>query len=188
MPFGLYIHIPFCRSKCPYCGFCSITSGESLIVSYADAVSQELRMRLAGRFAGKPETLYIGGGTPSLVPVAVVRGMLKQLIPIKVTEFSVEANPESLEEHWLGGILECGANRISIGIQSLDSTVLATLGRIHTVDQARQAVIRARKAGFKNVSVDLIFGIPGQTMAIWDETLGGVLELAPDHVLSLIHI
>ena len=217
MPFGLYIHIPFCRSKCPYCGFCSFTDRESLIrmTDYAEAVSQELRMRLdSGLFStGKPDTLYIGGGTPSIVPIAVIRTMIEPLMTVHAqepsalsiesnlipcdpcnpcnswpvhaqepVEFSIESNPESLTEHWLEGMLECGANRISIGIQSLDNTILETLGRIHTADQARRAVSMARKAGFGNVAVDLMFGIPGQTMTSWEETLRGVLDCAPDHI------
>ncbi|MCE5251927.1 radical SAM family heme chaperone HemW [bacterium] len=182
MAYGLYIHIPFCRSKCPYCGFTSIVDAGSLVKPYAEAVARELTMRCTGVFDGLPRTVYIGGGTPSIVPVSCIRTIMERFLPLQAVECTIEANPESLDRQWLDGILELGVNRISIGVQSFDDGILAALGRIHSAQQARDAVHMARQAGFANISVDLMFGVPGQTMARWKETLNSAVELQPHHI------
>ena len=182
MSYGLYIHIPFCRKKCPYCNFASIAGNESILPEYAEAVSSELQMRCTGTFEGYPKSVYIGGGTPSIVPVTSIKMILSRFLPLSDIECTIEANPESTDESWLGGVFDLGVNRISIGVQSLDDTILSGLGRIHTAHEARKAVLLARSAGFRNISVDLMFGIPGQTMALWKKTLEDVLDLKPDHV------
>jgi len=182
MSYGLYIHIPFCRKKCPYCSFVSITGNESIIPAYAEAVSRELQMRCTGTFEGNPFSVYIGGGTPSIAPVASIKKILSRFLPLSDVECTIEVNPESTDESWLGGVFDLGVNRISIGVQSLDDTILSGLGRIHTAHEARKAVLLARSAGFRNISVDLMFGVSGQTMALWKKTLGDVLDLKPDHV------
>jgi oxygen-independent coproporphyrinogen-3 oxidase len=182
MSYGLYIHIPFCRRKCPYCGFASITAGDEMTVRYAEAVALELQRRCTGIFGGYPHSIYIGGGTPSIMPASCLKTIIERFLPVTDVEFTAEANPESLDDSWLAGIRELGVNRISIGVQSLDDSILKTLGRIHTSRQARESVHRAHRAGFNAISVDLMFGVPGQTMGIWQETLDGVLDLQPDHI------
>jgi oxygen-independent coproporphyrinogen III oxidase len=181
MPFGLYIHLPFCRRKCPYCGFKSITNAEGMMEEYAEAAMRELRMRSRGRFSGTPRTVYIGGGTPSIVPARLIQGIVGRL-SAETVECTVEANPDSLEADWLAELLDKGVNRVSIGIQALDDTLLGTLGRLHTAEHAVRAVKAAHKAGFRNISADLMFGIPGQTMEVWRRTLDGVLSLGVTHI------
>lgn len=182
MPYGLYIHLPFCRRKCPYCNFKSITGREDIIDSYTDAAALEIKHRSIGVFTGTPQTVYIGGGTPSLVPAQTIQKILQNISIDAVSEFTVEANPESITGQWLDGMLETGANRISIGVQSLDGSILRNLGRLHNTKQAVSAVESSRKAGFTGISVDLMFGVPGQTMSIWKRTLEGILELQPEHI------
>ena len=182
MPFGLYIHLPFCKKKCPYCNFSSITGAEGLIENYTDALKIELDQRLTGQYKGTPQTIYIGGGTPSIVPSAYIKKIVERFIPDTSIEFTVEANPESANKSWLNGILESGANRLSIGIQSLDDRVLHHLGRLHKAKDAILSVIQAKRAGFSNISVDLMFGVPGQTIEIWERTLKEVLKLEPEHI------
>ena len=132
MSYGLYIHLPFCRSKCPYCGFTSNAGRDDLIESYAHAVVHEIEQRCTGSFAETPQTIYIGGGTPSIVHPSYISMIMERFAPVRGREFTVEANPDSLKEIWLNSMLETGANRISIGIQSLDDGILKNLGRIHT--------------------------------------------------------
>jgi oxygen-independent coproporphyrinogen-3 oxidase len=183
MPYGLYIHLPFCRRKCPYCAFASVAGAEDLLDTYADAVVRELDLRRNGVFSGPPQTIYIGGGTPSIAPAPLIGRITEGLVDL-APEFTVEANPDSLSAGWLDGMLAAGANRLSIGIQALDDRLLAALGRLHTADQAIRSVRLARQAGFRNVSVDLMFGIPGQTIGQWKRTLNGVLALEIEHISS----
>ena len=182
MSWGLYIHLPFCRSKCPYCGFSSAANAEELIESYVQAAACETDLRCTGVFDGNPRTLYIGGGTPSIVDASLIKTVLDRFLPFQGVEFTVEVNPDSIRESWLDSLLELGANRISIGIQSLDNGILANLGRIHDAEQGKRAVRLARHAGFRNVSTDLMFGVPGQTLDIFSKTLYEMLELEPDHI------
>ena len=194
MPYGLYIHLPFCRCKCPYCNFASITGAEDIMERYTDTVALEFRHRNFGPFEGNPLTIYVGGGTPSLVPAFFIKKIISDtdtvqvFSPQKDVEFTVEANPESIcqtdpvNERWLDDILEAGANRISIGLQALNDNILRNLGRLHNTKQAVLSVTHARQAGFTNISIDLMFGVPGQTIEIWKQTLEEVLELQPNHV------
>jgi len=179
--FGLYLHIPFCRNKCPYCGFASVVGGETLFLRYARAAISETERRMTGPFTGNPLTVYIGGGTPSCFPSGLLRGMIQRFTR-DAAEVTVEANPESTTDEWLGEMLDMGANRISIGVQALDDSLLVTLGRIHTTHQAVLSVEKAAKAGFRRISVDLMFGIPGQTVEMWLHTLEKMIELPLDHV------
>lgn len=182
MPFGLYIHVPFCRTKCPYCGFSSVPGTESLFDSYANAASLEITRRMQGTYAGTPDTMYIGGGTPSLFSPDLIQRLVKHAIADFSGEFTIEANPDSISEAWLDGILETGANRLSIGVQSLDDTILRNLGRIHTSDEAVRSVSLAKATGFSTISVDLMFGVPGQSLRVWRQTIEDVLALEPDHL------
>ena len=176
------MHFPFCVSKCPYCNFSSITGAEGLIERYTNAVAVELDSRLTESYSAFPKTIYIGGGTPSIVSPEYIKKEVRRLISKDLIEYTVEANPESINGKWLDGILESGANRISIGIQSLDEKLLGNLGRIHTAENAVSSVKMAKNSGFTDISVDLMFGIPGQKMKTWELTLEGILELQPDHV------
>lgn len=183
MTYGLYIHLPFCKSKCPYCSFASVTTSDiNIIEEYAGAVAFELLHRHRGIFEGNPKTVYIGGGTPSLIPAFLIQNIVQDISCSPLQEFTIEANPESIDEQWLDDVLEAGTNRISIGVQSLDDEILTTLGRFHDTKHAMESIVLVRKAGFTNVSVDLIFGVPGQTMNTWKQTLARILELEPDHV------
>lgn len=182
MPFSLYIHIPFCKNKCPYCNFSSIVGSEELIEKYFKALTIELNNRLTGLYSSSPRTIYIGGGTPSIIPSEHITKMVERFMSGRFLEFTVEANPESIKKSWLKGILKSGANRLSIGIQSLDDSILYNLGRLHRTKEAISSIEMAQQAGFSNISVDLMFGVPGQTMEIWEKTLKKIIDLEPDHV------
>ena len=182
MSFGLYIHFPFCKKKCPYCNFSSITADEGLIKRYIEALIIESDHRLTQQYLGYPQTIYIGGGTPSIVPAHYIKKTVKRFLPDNPIEFTVEANPESITTSWLDDMLESGASRISIGFQSLDDRILHNLGRVHTAKQAISSFDLARSAGFSNISIDLMFGVPGQTIEIFEQTLEEALALKPDHI------
>ncbi len=183
---ALYIHIPYCVRKCPYCGFYSTPYTEK----GADEFLTALRIEAAGY---KPEfnqrtfhSVYIGGGTPT----ALSPGQMRTVLDITRTyfrisadaEYTVEANPNSLSESHLRIMREGGANRLSLGVQSFSDAVLRTLGRLHTSDEAEQAFHLARRAGFKNIGMDFIYGIPGQTDAQWHETLQRAITCGPEHI------
>ena len=182
MSFSLYVHLPFCLHKCPYCSFVSIVGAEEIMGQYAIAASYDLRHKRTGEFQGYPQTIYIGGGTPSIVPARAIKKIISDVLPGTFAEFTIEANPDSIDEQWLIEMLDCGVNRISIGIQSLHDSILQKLGRLHSSKQALLSVEKSRNAGFSNISVDLMFGVPGQTIEIWKNTLEQVLELQADHI------
>lgn len=182
MKYGLYIHLPFCRRKCHYCSFVSVTNAETLMESYADAICSEINLRRTNIFLDNPQTLYIGGGTPSIVPAGCIKRILSDIFLKDTAECTVEANPDSLSEQWLDMMLQIGINRISIGIQSLNDAVLGLLGRLHSSQQAVNSVALARRVGFRNLSVDLMFGVPGQTMQVWQETIKKVIGLGVEHI------
>ncbi len=184
-PLALYIHIPFCKSKCPYCDFNTYEGIEPLIPSYVDALSSEIEIwgdRLGGPAV---HTIFLGGGTPSYLPAEAVGGLLdtvRRAFDLEpMAEITLEANPDdcttpSLRLHGASGV-----NRISIGVQSLDDRLLAILGRRHDAAQAVDAYRAAREAGFENVSVDLMYGLPEQTIGDWRRTLDALSEIAPPH-------
>lgn len=174
---GLYVHIPFCVQKCAYCDFYSLPHQLDRLDSYLEAVALE-----ACQYAGlKFQTLYVGGGTPSLLQAAGLNKLLGSLGPIfdlsSVTEATLEANPESITPDWLQAALSRGVNRISIGVQSLSDSELERVGRVHTASQAMRAIEMTQKHGFRNVSADAILGLPGQdwtSLLITLETLIGM--------------
>ena len=186
-PLGIYIHIPFCRSKCKYCDFYSLPEkNERLMKLYLRTVCTHIQE--SGDLAPKyrVDTIYFGGGTPSYFGA---RGMIKILNTIRKhfdvdnkAEISFECNPDSVSDRMLHRLRAEGVNRISLGIQTDDDEVLKKLGRPHTYAQAVAAYQRIRKAGFRNVSVDLMYGLPGQTLTDWQETLDNVLRLLPEHI------
>jgi len=183
----LYIHVPFCRRKCDYCAFASTELSESGLRLYAERLFSEVAHwgDALGRQA--VETIYIGGGTPSLMPVNYLDalfGRLNQAFAIKpAAEITLEANPESGGSlSYLKELRAVGVNRVSFGVQSFRVEFLLALGRLHTAQQAMNAIHNARAAGFANVSLDLIWGLPGQRLRHWLGDLKTAAKLRPDHL------
>jgi len=183
---GIYVHIPFCTAKCGYCDFNSYANHEHMIPAYADTLLKDASL-WANAVGGRPvETVFFGGGTPSLNPVeemGKIVGGLRALFPVAPgAEVSLEANPGSLSTEYLRGLRDIGFNRLSIGVQSFDDEELVQLDRIHTGDDARQAFASARDAGFDNVNLDFIYGLSEQPLSAWQRTLEEALALAPEHL------
>jgi oxygen-independent coproporphyrinogen III oxidase len=185
-PHSLYIHVPFCVSKCPYCDFNSHVGLEGLFDSYNRALVSEITSW--GCELGRPriDTIFIGGGTPSRVPSENVGAILEAVrrsfeVPIGA-EVTIEANPQSADGEKMEAWLAAGVNRLSLGFQSLDAAALAFLERAHSAAEAVGVFHRARRAGFTNINCDLIFAVPGLSTQRWVEVVQEVLALAPDHV------
>jgi oxygen-independent coproporphyrinogen III oxidase len=180
---ALYIHFPFCRRRCSYCSFVSYQGRESDIPDYVNALEKELALRTDGQ---KVHSIYFGGGTPSLLYPEQIHDILHTIHSLfavdESSEVTLEANPGTVDEIYLTAIRKAGINRLSLGVQSLDDGELALLGRIHTASEARDAVRFARNARFTNLSLDLIYGLPGQTLKSWHRTLGEVIDLKPEHI------
>ena len=207
MSLGLYLHIPYCFSKCRYCDFYSHPGERGVPDAYVEALVRELD-RFAPERPLQPDTLYFGGGTPSFLGadglVQILNAIRRRFAVAADAEITFEANPDSVTEKLLKRLRAEGFNRISLGVQNDDDGLLKKLGRPHSYRQAVQAVDLARKAGFHNLSLDLMYGLPGQSLTAWEATLEHVLELAPEHMscyglkveegtplwqyLSLIHI
>ncbi|MPZ49906.1 MAG: radical SAM family heme chaperone HemW [Dehalococcoidia bacterium] len=185
-PFSLYVHIPFCTAKCTYCDFNSYAGQDSLMTPYAEAAAREAALwspHLAGR---QVETVFFGGGTPSLLPLAEMRVIVEAMranfdTPTDV-EFSLEANPGTVDAAHLQGLRSLGFNRISFGVQSFHEEELRRLERIHDAQEVEDAYRWAREAGFANVNLDLIYGLAGQTMEAWQTNLETALALGSDHL------
>ncbi|MEW6117006.1 MAG: radical SAM family heme chaperone HemW [Nitrospirota bacterium] len=181
---SLYIHIPFCIKKCVYCDFYSIPFSLENAGAYTEALCREIALREG--MAKDLRTIYIGGGTPTLLPedeMVVVLEKVEAVFSVYPdAEITIEANPGTVSEKKLLHLRSAGINRISIGVQSLDDRELKLLGRCHTSQHAVDAVRAARKAGFDTISLDLIYGIPGQTLAAWKRTLTHALSCAPEHL------
>jgi len=180
----LYIHIPFCIKKCLYCDFFSLHYNETSAREYIDAVCKELSMKK--NLAAELKTIYIGGGTPSLLPAGCFKQLFKHLNDIfslsPSAEITVEMNPQTIDDSKIDTLLSIGVNRLSVGIQSFSNDELRTLGRIHTADNALRTIEGIRKAGIKNYSIDLMYGIPGQTMDSWQDSLCRAVRLSPAHI------
>jgi oxygen-independent coproporphyrinogen-3 oxidase len=185
-PLSLYLHIPFCSLKCRYCDFNSYAGLDELVPPYVDALIAEMGLwRKAVR--GRPvTTVFFGGGTPSLLPLphlARVIAALRDSFDLDPeAEVTLEANPGTVDLPYLEGLLGLGVNRLSLGVQSLHDDELATLDRIHSAQEAREAYLWARQAGFRRLSLDLIYGLPEQPPERWQATLDEAIELAPDHL------
>ena len=180
----IYVHVPFCRSFCTYCGFYSEVCGEAAMRRYADAACTEIAQR-KGEMTGAPHTLYIGGGTPSVLPLAVLSRLVEALPDGPYAEFTLEVNPEDIVEKgpdYLSALRALGVNRISMGVQSFDDGLLRRMNRRHDAARAEKAFRMLREAGFGNVSIDLIFGAASLTDAMWEETLRRAVALAPEHI------
>ena len=202
----IYVHVPFCRSFCTYCDFYSevaarcrkaddITRQEALFDDFAQALAGEVRFR-AGEIADEVNTLYIGGGTPSVLPLSAFQVLLKALRDAghvgPFDEFTVEVNPEDVVDKgpsYIEALLNMGVNRISMGVQSFDDSVLKFMNRRHDSAMARKAYGMLEEAGVKNISIDLIFGLPQLSSSLWNETLEKALNISsrgvlPQHVSS----
>ena len=187
LPLGLYIHIPFCRSKCAYCDFYSLAGAEERMDDYCRALERHLAEVAPQAECHKADTVYFGGGTPSYLGaerLCRLLGSIRKLYKVdKHAEITLEANPDSATDRkTLKRLRKAGFNRLSLGVQSMDDALLQTIGRIHTRQQVQEAVAAARKAGFKNLSLDLIYGLPGQTMEGWEKTLSDAVGLHPEHL------
>ena len=186
-PLGIYIHVPFCRSKCQYCDFYSLTEKDDrLMEDYMDAVCDHIKeagQRSPGYLV---DTIYFGGGTPSFFGAdgmaAILTAIRRSFEVSGSAEITFEANPDSVSFRLLRRLRSEGFNRVSLGIQCDDDRILKQIGRPHNYEQAVQAVKNIRSAGFKNLSVDLIYGLPGQTLEDWQKTLKNVMELRPEHI------
>jgi len=201
----LYIHIPFCHRRCAYCDFNTYANIEDRMQAYVDALCRELaacattytplvRPTATGGFfrADLPPTIFLGGGTPSMLPLPMMEQVLaaaNAVVPLAGAEVTVECNPGTvLGRDYLAELRRMGVNRISMGVQSLHDPLLKMLGRIHTAAEARQSYLDARRVGFDSVNLDFIFGLPGQSLADWQATLHEALSWDVDHfaIYSLI--
>jgi oxygen-independent coproporphyrinogen-3 oxidase len=185
-PFSLYVHIPFCTSKCTYCDFNSYAGQDSLMTPYARAVVTEARLwspHIAGRTV---ETVFFGGGTPSLLPLPemdiITTAIRREFDLAADAEISLEANPGTVDAAHLQGLRRLGFNRISFGVQSFHDDELRTLERIHDADEVDDAYRWAREAGFENVNLDLIYGLQWQTLDGWQANLNRAIAMAPEHL------
>ncbi len=187
-PFGLYLHIPFCLARCGYCDFNTYLHDPELAGAYVETLRAEIaawgaRPALRGRPAA---TVFLGGGTPSLLPAEAVAAILDAVRaafpPSPGAEVTLEANPGTVDRAKLAGFRAAGVNRLSLGVQAFQERLLRVAGRNHTAEAARRAVADARAAGFTNLSLDLIFALPGQTLDDWAASLDEAVALGPEHV------
>ena len=186
-PLGIYIHVPFCRSKCTYCDFYSVTDkNDKLMDAYLHAICRHIKE--SGPLAPdyKVDTIYFGGGTPSFFGAdgmtSILNTIRKHFDVDSRAEITFEANPDSISPRLLRKLRREGFNRVSLGIQCDDDQILEKIGRPHNYDQAVKAVKRIRRARYRNLSLDLIYGLPGQTVEGWEKTLRNVLQLEPEHI------
>ena len=179
---SVYIHVPFCAKKCEYCAFYSEGTDGAKIERYVDALLKEIHLHAS---SARPKTMFFGGGTPSLLTLDQWRRIFSAFRECEwgsIEEFTVECNPATVSEAKADLFLENGVNRISMGVQSLDEALLDRLGRVHSRDMVFRSFRTLRKAGFQNINLDLMFAIPGQTRAIWDQTLAEILDFGSEHL------
>lgn len=181
---SIYVHVPFCRSKCYYCDFYSITVKEDLLDNYLKTVSAEILQWKDVIDLSKAETFYVGGGTPSLLSSDQLKRLFEAVFLASGSHFkeiTVEANPESLKADKLEALKEFGVTRISLGVQSFNPETLAFLGRIHNEKAALDAAFRIKEEGFE-LNLDFIYGVPGESLSSWKKTLNAAVDLRPDSV------
>lgn len=188
MAIGLYIHVPFCVKKCAYCDFVSYPYDAGLAASYVSALDTEMALHARNMTSEhrQVKSIYLGGGTPTTLGgeqlAAILDGCRRHFMVAENAEITVECNPGTVDLAKLEQVRRAGVNRLSIGVQAYQEKLLSRLGRIHRWSEVIEAARNCRQAGFDNMSVDLIFGIPGQTMEDWRESLHRVMELSPQHV------
>ena len=184
--FGIYLHVPFCAAKCAYCDFYSLAGKPELWDAYVTRMITELQQQAPECRDWTVDTIYFGGGTPSLLGGERIAGMLHTIRDCYAVqpdaEITVEANPDSMTDAFLSQTRAAGVNRLSMGIQSAQDDALQALGRIHTFRQAQDAFSRARQAGFDNLSVDLMYALPGQTLPQLEQSIDALLALQPEHL------
>ena len=185
-PISIYIHSPFCVRKCAYCDFTSFPGRGAQMEAYLSAVCREMRAQAAFFGRRRVRTVFLGGGTPTLMTGEQAQRLLDALRACfnlaPDAEITMEGNPGTVTAQSLVAYRAAGVNRLSLGVQSLDDGLLAAIGRIHTAAQAHEAVSMARAAGFENVNLDLMLGLPGQSVAQWERTLEEAIALAPEHL------
>ena len=186
-PLGIYVHVPFCRSKCAYCDFYSLTTKDDKIVDgYLDAICAHIKESGSLAPGYRVDTIYFGGGTPTFFGadgMATILTTIRRNFDVdNNAEITFEANPDSISDRLLHRLHAEGFNRVSLGVQTDDDEILKAIGRPHNYAQAVTAIDRIKRAGFKNLSLDLIYGLPGQTLRGWEETLDHVLRQNPDHI------
>jgi oxygen-independent coproporphyrinogen-3 oxidase len=182
---GLYVHIPFCLTRCGYCDFNTYEGLEELKSPYVEALIREAEMA-AAEWANIPfRSIFVGGGTPTTLPASTLTGLLRRLresFSVEMdAEITIEANPDTIDESYLRQVVG-EITRLSIGVQSFDPAVLSSLDRIHSAESARRAFAAARAAGFANVNLDLIYGAEGETLTSWTRTLEEAIALGPEHL------
>ncbi|MBP3538173.1 MAG: radical SAM family heme chaperone HemW [Muribaculaceae bacterium] len=178
---GIYLHVPFCHAKCAYCDFYSVARPDYAEI-YASAVEREFALRNI-ELDGQPvRTLYFGGGTPSILPAHIFTRLARMLRTEEVDEFTVEANPEDIDDDRIAAWLNEGVNRVSIGVQSLDNAELKAINRRHSAGDALRAIARLQKACISNISGDLIYGLPGQTSESWRASVRGLAVSGVTHI------
>ncbi|MEB3100716.1 radical SAM family heme chaperone HemW [Ferviditalea candida] len=185
-PKAVYIHIPFCTNKCHYCDFNSYVLKGQPVMEYLQALEREMEQTVEAVSPDRIETIFVGGGTPTVLTpeqMTVFLGMVRTYFPNRSErlEFTMEANPGTTDPEKLAAMKEGGVNRISFGVQSFDNRLLETIGRIHDADDVYRSLDNARRAGFGNLSIDLMFGLPGQTLETLDRSLDAALELGLEH-------
>jgi putative oxygen-independent coproporphyrinogen III oxidase len=181
-PASVYVHVPYCASRCGYCDFNTYVAGDKSAWAPAAVAEVQLMRRTLGPRADRPRSVFFGGGTPTLLPVADLARVLRAIDPAPGAEVTVEANPETVDGARFIELLEAGFIRVSIGMQSARAHVLASLERRHTPGRAVAAAREAREAGFEHVSLDLIYGAPGETDDDWRASLEEALSAGPDHL------
>ena len=188
---SLYIHIPFCLSKCFYCSFSSSSGQSKIFNSYVSAVKKELTLLALNNRDFNIKTLFLGGGTPTVLSAPLLSSLINHCLEVfgvrEEAEISIEANPGTVDLEYLECLRATGCNRISFGIQSFDSRELQAIGRLHDQQQAVEAVRLAQQAGFDNISLDLMYGLPGQSVESWQYSLQKAVTLNPSH-LSLYQL
>lgn len=181
---SIYLHIPFCKSKCPYCDFLSIRYNEDIVKRYIFSIKKEIK--IYSQYFKKIKTIYFGGGTPSILKsehiAEILNCIYKNFDVEKKAEITIETNPETLNYEKLKFLHNIGINRLSIGAQSLNCKLLKILGRKHTKNNIVKNFQNARNVGFENINIDLIFGIPTQNEINWEKDLNCILSLSPDHI------
>jgi putative oxygen-independent coproporphyrinogen III oxidase len=180
--FGVYVHIPFCASRCDYCAFATWTDRAHLIEDYVAAVREDIRREYAEQQYPVATSIFFGGGTPSLINPALLVGILDDIPHKNDAEITVECNPDTVTKELLQTYFDAGIRRISLGVQSMIPKILAVLGRHHNPENVSQSVAWIKEIGFDSFNLDLIYGSVGESQADWEETLQHVLALDPPHV------
>ncbi|HOO58919.1 MAG TPA: radical SAM family heme chaperone HemW, partial [Anaerolineaceae bacterium] len=190
---SVYIHVPFCVRRCLYCDFITYAGQQAWLPAYVEAAIKEVHLLGSSRAkTDEPaQTVYFGGGTPSLLSIGQVKALLtaveRSFLLAENAEITLEANPGTLTLDYLRELRATGVNRLSLGVQSFSDAELAQLGRIHTREEALQSILWAKQAGFENLSLDLIFGLPKQSLKAWEYNLQEAIKIHPEH-LSLYNL